>query len=348
MNGRRAPVVVVATPLEDELVARVRAAAPGARYDATLLPTPRYRGDHRGDPGFARSPEALERWSAMLADAEIVLGIPGESTEGLRDLIARAPALRWVQSMFAGGGETVRGAALDAATLARVAFTTTSGVHGTMLAEYAFLGVLALRKDFRRLERARVERTWQRFPMGELFGSTIVIVGTGHIGTSIARVARAFGMRAVGVARTSDPRAEFDEIVPLVSLVDVCARADVVALALPGTLATRGLFGEREIAALRPDAVVVNVGRGTTVDQPELTRALVAGRIGGAVLDVFEPEPLPPDDPLWSLDNVLISPHTATLSIHENERIVELFLDNLARDARGEPLRNRVDLDEFY
>jgi phosphoglycerate dehydrogenase-like enzyme len=217
-----------------------------------------------------------------------------------------------------------------------------------MLAEFALFGVLALRKDARRLERQRAARLWQRFPMGELYGATLVVVGTGHIGSTLAKVARALGMRTVGVARSTEPREWFDEIVALESLADVCVRADVVALALPGTDATRGLFGAREIDALPERAIVVNLGRGTTLDQAALTRALVAGRIAGAVLDVFDPEPPNADDPLWTLDNVVMSPHTATLSIHENARIVDLFLDNLVRDTRGEPLRNRVDTHEFY
>jgi phosphoglycerate dehydrogenase-like enzyme len=131
-------------------------------------------------------------------------------------------------------------------------------------------------------------------------------------------------------------------------LGDAFAAADAVVVTLPGTEHTRGLVSEAVLARLRPDAIFCNVGRGSVVDQAALTSALERGAIAGAVLDVFDPEPLPPDDPLWRLENVIFSPHTMALSVRENERIVALFCDNLQRFANGRPLRNRVDTTEFF
>jgi phosphoglycerate dehydrogenase-like enzyme len=131
-------------------------------------------------------------------------------------------------------------------------------------------------------------------------------------------------------------------------LGDACTAADAVVVTLPGTEQTRGLVSAAVLARLRPNAIFCNVGRGSVVDQPALTTALAEGAIAGAVLDVFEPEPLPPGDPLWRLENVIFSPHTMALSIRENERIVALFCDNLQRFANGQPLRNRIDTTEFY
>jgi phosphoglycerate dehydrogenase-like enzyme len=155
-------------------------------------------------------------------------------------------------------------------------------------------------------------------------------------------------MHVLGVARTADPRPGADETFATTDIAQVFARSDAVAITLPMTDRTTKLVDATALAALRPSAILINVGRGTVVDQAALTEMLRDGRLAGAVLDVFDPEPLPPDDPLWTLENVIFSPHTAALSLHENERIVALFCDNLERLAAGKPLRNRIDLDEFY
>jgi phosphoglycerate dehydrogenase-like enzyme len=217
-----------------------------------------------------------------------------------------------------------------------------------MLAEFVFGGIIALRKDFRRLERVREERAWPHFAAGELAGSTIAIVGMGSIGLTIARIARAFEMRVLAVTRTGAPLEAADASFPTARLGDAFAAADAVVVTLPGTEQTRHLIDGVAIARLRPNAIFCNVGRGSVVDQAALTLALERGAIAGAVLDVFDPEPLPPEDPLWTLENVVFSPHTMALSERENERIVDLFCDNLQRFARGAPLRNRIDTIEFY
>jgi phosphoglycerate dehydrogenase-like enzyme len=217
-----------------------------------------------------------------------------------------------------------------------------------MLAEFAFYGLLALRKDARRLERIRAERGWDHYAMDELYGSTIAIVGMGGIGTSIAARARAFGMHVIGITRTGAPLPAADETVALSAAGDAYRRADAIVVTLPGTEATRGAIDRATIATFKPSAVFVNVGRGSVVDGAALVDALSVGAITGAVLDVFDPEPLPPEHPLWTLPNVIFSPHTAALSVHENARIVDLFCDNIRRYAAGEPLRNIVNTTEFY
>lgn len=217
-----------------------------------------------------------------------------------------------------------------------------------MLAEFAFYGVLALRKDAARLARIRAEHLWEHYAMGELDGSTIVIVGMGQIGNMVARIARAFNMRVIAVQRGAEPAELADETVPIQRLGEVADRADVLLVALPITERTAKIVSAEVIATLNRDAVLVNVGRGGTVDQGALIDALADRRILGAVLDVFDPEPLPAENPLWAMSNVVMSPHTAGLSVRENERIVALFCDNLERLAAGKPLRNRVNLAEYY
>jgi phosphoglycerate dehydrogenase-like enzyme len=341
---------MIASPLEATLVQSIAAASPESEiaFEPDLLPPIRYPSDHRGPPDWRRGPDAEKRWQTLLATADVLYGIPADTGAGLAAALAHAPHVRFVQGTSAGAGELVRAAALDREILERVAFASAAGVHGNMLAEFVFGGILALRKDFRLLERVRAERSWPHFASGELAGSSLAIVGMGGIGTAVARIARAFEMRTIAVTRDGAPHPSTDAAFAMASLGDAFAEADAVVVTLPGTAHTRGIVSEAAIARLRPNAIFCNVGRGSVVDQAALVRALSTGAIAGAVLDVFDPEPLPPDDPLWTLENVVFSPHTMALSVHENERIVALFCDNLQRFERGLPLRNRVDTIEFY
>ncbi len=342
--------VFIATPLEPERIEHIRSAVPEAEvvWEPALLPGVRYPSDHRGVDGFARDAAQTERWNALLARAEVVLGIPGETPLGIRETLANAPHLRWVQCMYAGAGEQLRAAELSPAELARVRFTSAAGVHAIPLAEFVFLGLLALKKEFRRLEGLRARRAWDTLVLGELHGARLTILGMGAIGREIARTAHGFGLHVTGLTRDGRRVAEADESLAVGDLAAVAARSDVLAITLPGTPLTKGLVSREILAALPRGAVVANVGRGTIVDQPALIEALQSGALGGAVLDVFDPEPLPADSPLWTLENAIVAPHTAARSFLENERIVELFCDNLRRYAAGLPLRNTIDTQEFY
>ncbi|BDE08038.1 2-hydroxyacid dehydrogenase [Vulcanimicrobium alpinum] len=343
-------IVMVASPLEAALVERIRAcdAVSEVLYDPALLPPPRYPCDHGGDPSFARDAAGEARWQAMLARADAILGYPNESPDGLRASLAAGPRIRWVQGTSAGMGAHIRRAQLNAATLERVTFTSAAGVHAGMLAEFAFYGLLALRKDAARLAAIRAERAWQHYPMGELDGSTIAIVGMGQIGRAIAQRARAFGMRVTAVNRSGEPDPLAERTFPTAQVREALAGADAVVVTLPITERTHHLVDAAALAALAPAAIVVNVGRGAVIDQAALIDALQRGTLAGAVLDVFDPEPLPPDNPLWTMPNVIFSPHTAALSLHENARIADLLCENARRVARGDRPRNLVNLREFY
>jgi phosphoglycerate dehydrogenase-like enzyme len=344
--------VLIATPVEDELVERIRGSVPDLEvlHDATLLPPPRYPSDHAGEPTFRRDPDGQRRFDSWLDRAEVTLGVPGETPEALRDLVRRADKLRWVQGTAAGMGQQVRAAGLSPDELDRVTFTSSVGVHATQLAEWAMLGLLAFTKDLPRLQRDQRARRWDHYALRELAGQRLLVIGLGHIGREVARSARALGMRVTGVRRK--PRDEdldwVDRTASTAELADLVPEADAVVLALTATVEPEGLFDADLVDALPAHAVLVNVGRGTTLDEHALVGALREGRLAGAALDVTEKEPLPADSPLWDQDNVLLSPHTAALSTKENERIVELFCDNLRRLTNDEPLRNRVDTTLFY
>jgi phosphoglycerate dehydrogenase-like enzyme len=256
-----------------------------------------------------------------------------------------------VQATSAGAGEQVLAADLPREALERVTVTTASGVHRVPLAEFAFFGLLALAKDARRLLADQRVRVWgPKRPTGELHGGTLFLVGLGEIGLEVARLAKAFGMRTVGFKRTpaATPPPWTDEVHAADRLAAAIDRADAVVVTLPGTPATRGMIDRATIARMRPGCVFVNLGRGSVVDEDALVEALRDHRIAGAVLDVFATEPLPRSSELWELDNVLLSPHTAALSPHENQRIVALFVDNLRSWLAGGPLRNVVPVDSWY
>jgi phosphoglycerate dehydrogenase-like enzyme len=345
--------VLIASPLEAELVAKVRAADPRAEvlFEPDLLPPARYPGDHGGDPAFRRDPDGEARWRALLDRAEVLLGVPGDSAEALAEVVTGLPGLRWVHATSAGAGEQVRRAELPAEALERVAITTSSGVHAVPLAEFAVLGLLAVAKELPRLVEDQRKKAWPevRQPLRELSGQTLFLVGLGEIGREVARLGKALGMRTVGFRRTEGPPPEWvDEVHGPQRLAELAGRADAMVVSLPLTEQTAGMVDRATIESLSANCIFVNVGRGGVVDEPALVDALRDRRIAGAVLDVFATEPLPADSPLWTLPNVLVTPHAAALSARENERIVELFVDNLRRYLDGRPLRNVVEPGVYY
>ncbi len=343
--------VFVATPLSDEHARLIESLEPRVKLilDHDLLPPVRWPSDHTGDPAFKRSPQQQARFEELRNRADALYGVPDESPAQLADAVAANPRLRWVQTMAAGGGATVRAAGLSEADLARVAFTTAAGVHAPRLAEFALLGALAGLKDVARLQRLMAARTWaERWVMGTLQGCSVLIVGLGHIGRETARVFSLLGADVVAVNRSPRQAAGVRATYPVEWLPDVIGQADIIVCALPQAVGTDQLVSAAALARMQPGAIFVNVGRGTSVDEAALIEALQDGRIGYAALDVVRVEPLPADSPLWTFDNVLISPHTAATSDTEDRQIAELFADNATRLLDGRELRNVVDPVLFY
>jgi phosphoglycerate dehydrogenase-like enzyme len=330
--------VLIATPLEPDLVERLRAVDKRLEivFEPDLLPPPRWPSDHVGDSSFTRTPAQDERFAELLAGAEIVFGFPREDPAQIPWLVRTAPHLRFVQATYAGAGQQLAAAGLPLEDVERIVWTSSAGVHATPLAEWALFGILALMKGLPRLEADKRDRRWGHYPVDEAHGTTVLIAGLGEIGHEVARLAEAFGMHVVSIRRN---QGDLDELLP---------RADSVVITLPLTTETRGLFDRGRIELMKPGAILVNIGRGPVVDEAALIDALRTGHIRGAALDVYATEPLPADSPLWELDNVILSPHTAAQSIRENERIVELFADNLRRYLAGEELRSRIRTDLFY
>lgn len=343
--------VMIATPLEEELARRIEAADDRIRllYDPELLPPPRYVSDHKGDPTFQRDEQGERRWREMLGHTEVLFGVPGESALGLSEALERCPNLRWVQATNAGAGQQIREAELRLELLDEVAVTTASGVHATPLAEFSLLGILNFAKEVPRLSRFKQDRHWERLHARELRSMNLLVIGLGSIGAEVARLGSCFGMRVAGVKRCpGEAEYPIEEVYSPEQLAEVLPEADAVVLTLPLTSETENLMDRDAIGVLKRDAIFVNVGRGGVVDEGALTEALEAGNLAGAALDVFRQEPLPLESPLWELPNVLISPHSAAASGLENERIVDLFIQNLGRYLDDESLINRLRPGHLY
>lgn len=338
--------VVIASPLESSLVDLIaRDDRLEVVWEPELLTDPEI--DWMVGPK-QRSPEEQARFEQLLDSAEVLFGVPDQSGRALGRTVRANPRLRWVHTIPAGGGQQVKAARLDDADLARVLFTTSAGVHARPLAEFAVFGVLAGAKRLPWLLEMQRARQWgPREPLSALTETTVLVVGLGAIGRLTASQLTALGCRVIGVHRR-EVEADVERIVPVERFADAASTADAIVLALPGTEQTRGMLSAEVLAAVKPGVTVVNVGRGTTVDEPALIEALRDGRVGLAVLDVTAVEPLPEDSPLWRLPNVVLAPHTAAISPHEPRRIAQLFAENARRLLEGEPLLNVVNTREFY
>lgn len=336
--------LLIASWLEAEHVERVRTVDDrlDVLYRPELLAPPRYPADHTGAP-FTRTPEQEARWRSLLARAEILFDFDRANA---RELPTLAPNVRWIQATSAGIGDFVRRMGY-AESMRDTVLTTASGVHAKPLAEFCFMVMFAFHKKLLMTLRDQRDRHWERFAGADLEGQTLAIVGVGRVGREIARLGKCFGMRVVGVKRSiagvNPDELHLDALYAPADLHRALSTAQNLVLIAPHTSETERMIGAPELAALSRGAVFINIGRGALVDEPALVEALRSGHLLGAGLDVFAQEPLPPESPLWSMDNVIVSPHSASTSYKENERLMDLFCRNLRRYLDGEPLVNRFD-----
>jgi phosphoglycerate dehydrogenase-like enzyme len=259
----------------------------------------------------------------------------------------RCPRLRWIQATSAGIGGFMQRAGLAASGLT---VTTAGGIHAVPLAEFAVMGALHFVKGVPMLRKRQHSHHWELYTTRQLAGLRALVVGLGGIGRRAAQSFAALGVDVWGLGRDGrDYEAQgVSRVIYRADLNDALRQIDVLVLACPLTADTEGMIGAEQIDLLKPDAVVVNIARGQVIDQAALTVALRDGKIAGACLDVFAVEPLPPDDPLWDLDNVILSPHSASTVVTENAALTDLFLDNLDRFSSGRPLRNQYDPGRGY
>lgn len=231
--------------------------------------------------------------------------------------------------------------------------TNSSGSYGDTISEHCFMVMLMLLRQMPAIEAELRQRKWEGdVPIRSILGSRMTVLGAGDIGTAVARRAKAFGAAHItGVSRSGKARSDvYDEMLPITRLEEALPRTDILVMAMPGTAETVGLMSAQRLALLPASAIVVNVGRGYTLDQAALCAALSEGRLSGAALDVFQQEPIPADDPTWETPNLLITPHMAgrlTLR-HTAIKNAEMFCEDLENYAAGRPLIHAVDRKRGY
>jgi phosphoglycerate dehydrogenase-like enzyme len=334
-------VIMPGPPYPAEVVDELRALDPRLRVHG-IAPEERAAwrklGDE-GDPDARTLAEALRR-------AEIII----HGFNSVPNLPELAPNLRWMHTPFAGVERI-----FELGLVGR-SFTVTngSGPAATPIAQWVIMALLMLAKQQPAHFRAQLAHEWARIGGFELGGKTLGIIGLGAIGREVARLARPFGMRIVGVRRSVGEPLEnqdgADLVLPPSAIPRLLAESDFVLLAAPSTNETAALIDAAALATMRPGGYLLNVARGSLLDEEALVAALQSGQLAGAALDVFATEPLPADSPLWDLPNVIITPHDSPASQFFFERVFALFLDNLRAYLAGDlaGLTNVVTLERGY
>ena len=290
------------------------------------------------------SPEAFEH----AAPGATVIFSWAFSRDLLRAALAMAPRVRWVHTRSAGVDNLLFPELIHSPAV----MTNGSGVFSQSLGEWVLGAILYFAKGTRRLVSSQIAAKWDPFDVVEISGQTLGIVGYGDIGRAVATRGRAMGMRILGLTRRGPLLYNMDHLVDQVfapaDRIRMIAQCDYIVVAAPLTPDTRGMIGEPEFGAMKPDAVVINVGRGPVIDETALIRALSEKCIKGAALDVYDHEPLPQGHPLYRLDNVLLSPHCADHTATWQDDAMRFFLAQFERFRKGEPLLNVVDKERGY
>ena len=280
-----------------------------------------------------------------LTEVQVMIGEPEEEE------LQQAENLRWIQLTWAGADKYTKMKSFPPEML----LTNASGAFGKIIAEYVIGNIIALYRDFPGYWKNKQECIWKQSNSSEtIFGKRILILGTGDIGKNIAHRMKAFGTDVTGIKRTVTGKTEedFDRIYGLKELDQQLPKADIVIGCLPGTEETKGLIDEKRLYAMKKDAILVNVGRGSLVRSGDLLKVLQDGHLKGAVLDVFETEPLPEDSPLWELEQVILTPHIAGPSFGGNvivqDMIWNICMENMERYLEGRKLKNIVQFNKGY
>lgn len=330
--------VMVISSIDEECLRQIAAVSPKIKlqdasslWDAPDIVTTERKGD-----------TSDKRFNALLSQAEVIYGYRPP-----KNVIARAPKLKWIQTMLAGVDHILDNDIVSSPVI----LTNTSGIHTIQVSEVVFEMMLMFVKQAPLCFQSKQKKQWQRFTPAVLHSKTVGIVGLGSIGKGVARLAKAFGMRVVATRRSAKrvTRARYvDTLLPGEQLPVLLSESDFVVLALPLTPETDKLIGEKELKAMKSTAYLINVGRGGTVDEEALIRALNENWIAGAGLDTFTTEPLPADSRLWELPNVIISPHVAGKLKNYTAAATDLFCENLRRYLSGKKLLNVVDKKKGY
>lgn len=270
----------------------------------------------------------------ICADCEVLVAMAHDITD---ELIARMHKLKYICAMSAGTDkiDTLKNLRPD------VRVTSGRGIHGPQMSELAFLGMIALSREFPRMQRNQRARQWERWPQKLLFGKTAVLVGIGPIAEELAIRCQAFGLRVIGVSDARQEAPHFDAMMPRSRLKEAAALADFMIVLVPLSDKTRQMIDAGVLAAMKPSSIIVNLARGPVIDEKALIKALQDKRIGGAALDVFETEPPAQDNPLWDMSNVIITPRIGGMSDVYPQQVLPLVVHNLRCFIEGKPSEMR-------
>ncbi len=331
--------LLITTYLESEYVERIQAVSNQVEVinKPEWLPAPRYKNDHYSEIN-PRTVEMEKEWHTLLKSADILFDFDRTNLESLPELLQ---STKWIQGSSAGIGQMMEKYGFNE-SLANIKITTASGIHKKPLAEFVLMGILMHYRGFDKIQQFRRDRIWDRYSTDDLEGKVVGIVGLGNIGMEVARLCKASGMTVYGLDLVEKSE-NLDRFFPPGELANMLPQLSTLVLALPLTADSHRMLGKKELYLLPKGALFVNISRGSVVDESELINALRSEHLSGAVLDVFETEPLPVDSPLWDLDNVLLSPHSASTTDLENSRLTDLFCENLKRFINDEPLINLYD-----
>lgn len=286
--------------------------------------------------------DSAGQFAKAALDAEIILDWSG-SLAFLRDVFLMSRRLRWIHSRSAGLEQVLFPELIES----DIILTNGSGVFSPSLGEFALAAILYFAKDFRRMIRNQVAGVWEQFDVTMVSGATLGIVGYGSIGRAVAARARGLGMNVLGLRRRVSQQGKEDSLIDQFykpeQRLEMLSRCDYVVVTLPLTEQTRGFIADAEFDTMKTNAVLINIGRGPTVDERAMIKALSENRIRGAALDVFDEEPLPQGHPFYSLENVLLSPHCADHTLDWLDNAMRFFLTQLGRFRRGDILLNIVE-----
>jgi phosphoglycerate dehydrogenase-like enzyme len=323
-NPRVIGTILSMIRLEDHHVEALRKAAPQANFFLS--------GGRK---------ELEKKIEEYMSCAEVVLFNPYWDRNSILHIL-NGPHLRWLQQFSAGSNWL-----MDYPEFVEkdIILTNASGIHAVPISEHVLAMILTLARDIQRGLRDQMKHSWGRKHwVTELEGSTMGLIGVGRIGEKTAEKAKALNMQVLGVRRNSTHLSPWvDQMFGPDSLMEMLSQADWVVIAAPLTQQTQGMIGERELKAMKKSAYLINIARGSIIQEKALIKALREGWIAGGGLDVFEEEPLLDRSPLWDMDNVIITAHYAGLTPQYNERLIEIFAENLRRYQSGEPLINVVD-----
>ena len=285
--------------------------------------------------------DSARAFGRATADASVIFNWSGSAAVS-REVFRMCPRLRWVHSRSAGLDKSLFPELIESS----VVLTNGSGVFSPSLGEFVLAAILYFAKDFRRMIRNQMAGVWESFDVLPVAGYTVGVVGYGDIGRAVAARARALGMKVLAVKRHVSPDhvdSSVEEVFGPDRRIEMLARCDYVVVTAPLTAETNGMIGEAEFAAMKPTAVVINVGRGPVINERALVKALATGGIKGAALDVFDEEPLPEGHPFYKMENVLLSPHCADHTPEWLNEAMHFFLAQYERFRKGQPLLNVVD-----